>query len=329
MRDFVRKLVESYGPSGAETQIRECIRAEVEPLVDNVRVDALGSLIANRKGRGGGKRVLLDAHMDEIGVMVTYIDKKGFARFTRIGGVSPLTCIGSRIAFEDGRIGVIGVEQKRDDYSKAPKLEQLYIDVGATSRDDCPIQVGDSAVFVRPFVAQGSRWVSKAMDDRIGCAVLIEVLRRLEETPHDLHVVFAVQEEVGLRGARTSAYGIDPDIAIAVDVTGTGDTPESMPMAVKLGQGPAVKVKDRRMIAHPQVRQLLVDCAEEAGIPYQLEVLEYGSTDAAAIQLVRAGVPAGCLSVPCRFIHSPSEMVDENDVENVVRLLIEALKKPL
>jgi endoglucanase len=319
--------VESYGPSGAEEQIRSAIRAEVEPLVDEIRVDALGSLIVRKAG--GGQRVLLDAHMDEIGVMVTYIDEKGFGRFTRIGGVNPLTCIGSRVEFEDGRIGVIGVEQKRENRDKIPKLEQLYIDVGATSRDDCPIRVGDPAVFVRPFVAQGSRLVSKAMDDRIGCAVLVEMLRRLEETPHDLYVVFAVQEEVGLRGARTSAYGIDPDMAIAVDVTGTGDTPESMPMAVRLGEGPAVKVKDRGMIAHPKVRQLLVDCAEEAGIPYQLEVLVHGSTDAAAIQLVRAGVPAGCVSVPCRHIHSPSEMVDESDVENAVRLLLEVLQKPL
>ncbi|MGD2177006.1 MAG: M42 family metallopeptidase [Anaerolineae bacterium] len=329
MRDLIRKLVESYGPSGAEELVRGTIRAEVEPLVDDVRVDALGSLIAHRQGHSNGQRVLLDAHMDEIGVMVTYIDEKGFARFTRIGGVSPLTCIGSRVEFEDGRIGVIGVEQKRDNKDKIPKLEELYIDVGATSRDDCPIQVGDPAVFVRPFTTQGTRLVSKAMDDRIGCAVLVEVLRRLEETSHDLYVVFAVQEEVGLRGARTSAYGIDPDIAVAVDVTATGDTPESMPMAVKLGEGPAVKVQDRGMIAHPKVRQLLVKRAEEAGIPYQLEVLEWGSTDAAAIQLVRAGVPAGCLSVPCRYVHSPSEMVDESDVENAVRLLLEVLQQPL
>ncbi len=334
MRELIRKLVESYGPSGAEEQVREVIRAEVEPQVDDVRVDALGSLIAHRKGSSsktddGGKRLLLDAHMDEIGVMVTYIDEEGFGRFTSIGGVSPLTCIGSRVAFEDGRIGVIGVEQKRDDTSKVPGLEQLYIDVGATGRDDCPVQVGDPAVFVRPFVAQGTRLVSKAMDDRIGCAVLIELLRRLDETPHDLYAVFAVQEEVGLRGARTSAYGIEPDMAIALDVTCTGDTPEAKPMAVELGAGPAVKVKDSGMIAHPKVRQLLVDRAEEAGIPYQLEVLERGTTDAAVVQLVRAGVPAGCLSVPCRYVHSPSEMVDERDVENSVRLLLKVLQKPL
>jgi len=333
MRELIRKLVESYGPSGTEEQIRDVIRAEVEPLVDDLRVDAMGSLIAHVEGNGSGTdeghRLLLDAHLDEIGVMVTYIDEDGFARFTSIGGVSPLTCIGSRVAFEDGRVGVIHVDQKREDASKVPKLDQLYIDVGATSRDDCPVKIGEPAVFTRPFVAQGSRLISKAMDDRIGCAVLIELLRRLDGTPHDLYVVFAVQEEVGLRGARTSAFGIEPDMAIAVDVTGTGDTPEAKPMAVKLGAGPAVKVKDSGMIAHPKVRQLLVDRAEEADIPYQLEVLERGTTDAAAVQLVRAGVPAGCLSIPCRYVHSPSEMVDEADVENGVRLLLEVLQKPL
>jgi len=328
MKDLIRKLVESYGPSGREEQVRDVIRAEVESLVDEVRVDAMGSLIAHVEGDGGGQRVLLDAHMDEIGVMVTYIDDEGFARFTSIGGVSSLTCIGSRVMFEDGRMGVIGVDEKRDDTDKIPKLDQLFIDVGATSKDDCPVQVGDPAVFVRPFLAQGTRLVSKAMDDRIGCAVLVELVRRLEHTPHEVYVVFAVQEEVGLRGAQTSAYGIDPDVAVAVDVTTTGDTPESKPMAVKLGQGPAVKVKDSGMIAHPMVRRLLVERAEEAGIPHQLEVLERGTTDAAAVQLVRAGVPAGCLSIPSRYVHSPSEMVDERDVENGVRLLLEVLQKP-
>jgi endoglucanase len=182
------------------------------------------------------------------------------------------------------------------------------------------------AVFVRPLFAQGTRLVAKAMDDRIGCAVLIETLRRLERTPHDVYFVFSVQEETTLSGARTSTYGIEPDLAIAVDVTGTGDTPECRPMAVELGKGPAVKVKDRGMIAHPAVRDLLVQRAQEADIPYQLEVLEYGTTNAAAMQLVRAGVPSGCLSIPCRYIHTPSEMVDEEDVENSVRLLLEVLR---
>jgi endoglucanase len=327
MNDLIRKLVETYGPSGAEEQIRDVIRAEVEPFVDDVRVDAMGNLIAHREGSGEGQRIALSAHMDEIGVMVTYIDEEGFARFTNIGGVRALNCVGGRVTFADGTTGVIGVEQKRDDQNKIPKLEQLYIDVGATSADECPVQVGDPAVFVRPFATQGPRLIAKAMDDRIGCAVMIETIRQLESTPHDVHFIFSVQEEVGLRGARTSAFGIDPDMAIAVDVTGTGDTPESRPMAVTLGHGPAVKVQDGRMIASPQVRQLMVQRAKEADIPYQLEVLEGGTTDAAAMQLTRAGVPAGCLSIPCRYVHSPSEMVDKRDVENGVRLLLEILKQ--
>ncbi|RLC63456.1 MAG: M42 family peptidase [Chloroflexi bacterium] len=326
MRELIRSLVETYGPSGAEEQIRATIRAEVESFADEVRVDPLGSLVVRKQGSGEGKRIVLAAHMDEVGVMVTYVDEKGFARFTHIGGVSPLTCIGARVAFADGRVGVVGLEEKREDTSKVPKFEQLYIDVGATGRDDCPVHVGDAAVFVRPFVAQGTRLIAKAMDDRIGCAVLIETLRRLERTPHDVYFVFSVQEETTLSGARTSTYSIEPDLAIAVDVTGTGDTPECHPMAVELGKGPAVKVQDRGMIAHPSVRDLLVQRAKEAGIPYQLEVLERGTTDAAAMQLVRAGVPSGCLSIPCRYIHSPSEMVDEGDVENSVRLLLEVLR---
>ena len=328
MVELIRKLVEAYGPSGVEEQVRAVIRAEVEPLADELRVDPLGSLIVRKQGEG--QRIALSAHMDEIGVMVTYVDEKGFARFTRIGGLRTLTCVGARVAFADGTVGIIGIERKRRDISKVPTFEQLYIDVGATSRDDCPVRVGDAAVFVRPFVrvdgAQGTRLVAKAMDDRIGCAVLIETLRRLEHTSYDAYFVFSVQEEVGLRGARTATYGIDPDLAIAVDVTPTGDMPESRPMAVELGKGPAVKMQDREMIAHPAVRDMLIQRAEQAKIPYQREVLIWGSTDAAAMQVTRAGVPAGCLSIPCRYVHSPSEMVDEQDVENSVRLLLEVLQ---
>ncbi|HEC35125.1 MAG TPA: M42 family peptidase [Anaerolineae bacterium] len=326
MRELIGKLTETYGPSGFEDRIRAVIREEVEPLADEVRVTPLGSLVAVRRGRGGGQRIMLAAHMDEIGVMVTYVDEKGFLRFAPIGGVSPLTCVGARVQFEDGTLGVIGVEAKREDRAKVPRLEQLYIDVGAMGRGECPVRVGDAAVFVRPFVAQGTRLIAKAMDDRIGCAVLIETLRRLGETPNEVHFVFSVQEETTLSGARTAAYGIAPDLAIAVDVTATGDTPEAHPMAVELGKGPAVKVQDARMIAHPLVRGLLVRAAEAAGVAYQMEVLERGTTDAAAMQLTRAGVPSGCLSIPCRYVHTPSEMVDEGDVEGAVRVVVEAMR---
>lgn len=326
MKEIIRKLTETYGPSGFEDHIRAVIREEVEPLADEVRVTPLGSLVAVKKGEAGGKRIMLAAHMDEIGVMVTHVDEKGFLRFTSIGGVNPLTCVGARVQFEDGTLGVIGVEGKREDRTKAPTLEQLYIDVGAMGREDCPVRVGDAAVFVRPFAVQGRRLVAKAMDDRIGCAVLIETLRRLGQSPNEIHFVFSVQEETTLSGARTAAYGIEPDLAIAVDVTTTGDTPEARPMAVELGKGPAVKVQDWGMIAHPLVRGLLVRAAEAAGVAYQMEVLERGTTDAAAMQVVRAGVPSGCLSIPCRYVHTPSEMVDEGDVEGAVRVMVEAVR---
>jgi putative aminopeptidase FrvX len=292
----------------------------VKGKVDELKVDALGNLIALRKGKGG-KKVMLAAHMDEIGIVVNYVDEKGFLRFSALGGVFPHTLLGNRVEFENGVVGVIGVE-KLESPDKVPTFDKLYIDVGAESREDCPVKVGDIGVFSRPLIAQGQRLIAKAFDDRIGCAVLVKLLEEIGDCEHDLYIVFTVQEELGLRGAVTSAYGIAPDVGIAVDVTRTGDTPEAPKMAVALGKGPAVKVKDARMISHPGVRQALIRAAEQNGIPYQLEVLEGGTTDAAAIQLTREGIPTGVISIPCRYIHTPSEMVDLRDVENAVRLLL-------
>ncbi len=326
MKDLIKQLTESFGPSGFEERIRGVIRAEVEGLVDEVRVTPLGSLVAVKRGSGGGQRIMLAAHMDEIGVMATFVDEKGFVRFTQIGYLFVHSCYSNRVVFENGVAGVVGMEQL-EDASKVATLQQMYIDVGATSREDCPVRVGDPGAFVQQFAVQGRRLVSKAMDDRIGCAILIEVLRRLGETPHELHVAFTTQEETNLAGARTAAYGVDPDMAIAVDVTTTGDTPEGRKMAIELGKGPAVKVQDGWMIAHPQVREMLVSAAERAGVAVQMEVLEGGTTDAAVMQLARGGVPAGCLSVPCRYVHTPSEMVDEGDVEGAVQILLAAVKE--
>jgi putative aminopeptidase FrvX len=331
MKDTIKKLVEAYGPSGHEDQVRALIRAEIEGLADEVRVDALGNLIARKGQRAeGGLTVMLSAHMDEIGVMVSYIDAKGFARFTPIGGVPPHTLIGSRVRFADGTIGVVHIEEGlRAWRDKSPDIQKMYIDTGATGRDAAPIKVGDAACFVRPLDEAGERLIAKSMDDRISCAVLVETLRQLGTTPHAVHFVFSVQEEVGLVGARTSAYGIDPDLGIAVDVTGTGDTPEATPMAVSLGAGPAIKVMDSGMLAHPAVKELMVRRAEAAQLPFQLEVLRGGTTDALVIQIARAGVPTGCLSIPCRHVHTTSEMVDLNDVQNAVKLLVEIVSQPI
>lgn len=329
MKSLIQKLVETNSPSGYESKIRTVIRAEVEVYADEIRVDPMGSLIV-RKGQlsSQGRRIMLAAHMDEIGLMATHIDENGFVRFTTIGGVRPHTCLGGRVRFQNGAMGVIGSE-RLEDMSKVSTFEQLFIDLGFSSRQESTIRIGDVAAFERPFVDLGQRMVSKAMDDRIGAAILIETLRQLKHTPHELYFVFSVQEEVGTRGATTAAFGVDPEVGLALDVTGTGDTPKTRKMEVSLGKGPAIKVRDSGMLADPRVVNWMVEGAEKQQIPYQLEILEAGSTDARAIQLVRAGVPVGCLSIPCRYVHSPSEMVDTGDVENSVKLLLELLSNPV
>jgi len=327
MKSLIQELVETTGPSGYESGVRDLIRSKVEPLADELHIDALGNLVATKgEIKSGGKKIMLAAHMDEIGIIATHIDEHGFVRFTTIGGVRRQTCVGGRVRFLDGIQGVISYDYLGD-VNKLPTFNQMFIDVGASSRADCPVRVGDVAAFDRPFSSYGDRMVSKAMDDRIGAAVLIETLRLLKKTPNQVFFVFSVQEEVGLRGATTAAYGLDPDLGIAIDVTRSGDTPKGVKMDVSLGAGPAVKVRDSGMLSDPRVVSWMVDTAEKAKLPYQMEVLEAGTTDARAIQLTRAGVPAGCISIPCRYVHAPSEMVDYNDVQNAVQLLLALLRQ--
>ncbi len=329
MRVQIEKLVEAYGPSGHEDQIREMIRSEIRGIPDYITVDGIGNLIgAIKKKSKSGKKVMLIAHMDEIGVMVTHVDEQGFCRFIPLGGVSTLSCLGSRVRFADGTLGVIGIE-KRANTNSVPKFDQLFIDVGATSREDCPVQIGAAAGFYRPLEEIGSRLIAKSMDDRIGCVVLLQVMKALRRTPHEVAFVWSVQEEVGTRGAGPAAYGFDPDVAIAIDVTRTGDTPKGWKMDVSLGGGPAIKIRDQGMLADPRIVRHLREAAEAAKLPYQMEVLERGTTDARAVQVSRIGVPAGVVSVPCRHIHTPSEMIDEADVKGAVDLLLSFLKRPI
>lgn len=331
MKPLIKKLVEAYGPSGHEDQVRDLVRAEIKTLPDYISTDALGNLIAvfKKKARSG-KRVMLAAHLDEIGVIVSHVDERGFARFTNVGGVNPLSCLGGRVRFANGAIGVIGLDARRDDPGRPPQLAEFFLDFGAAGRGECPVKVGDVGGFFRPMEeVGGQRLVAKSLDDRIGVAILIEVMRQLRSTPHEVAFVFSVQEEVGLRGAGTAAFGVEAEVGIAVDVTRTGDTPNGVKMAVALGGGPAIKVRDSGMLADPRVRSLLVQRAQEARLPHQLEVLDAGTTDAAAMQISRGGMPAGCISIPTRHLHTPSEMVDLGDVAGVVRLLVETLSKPI
>jgi putative aminopeptidase FrvX len=329
MKDLIQKLTETYSPPGFEAPVRDVIRKEIKPYADQVKVDAMGNLVVRKGTRGkDGKRIMLAAHMDEIGLMVTHVDDNGFVRFTSLGYLRPDTLLSGRVHFADGTQGVVGTELNIGD-GKLATLEQCYIDVGAASAGDCPVKIGDVATFERPFLDLGGRLVAKSMDDRLGCAVLIETLRQLKSSPHELYFIFTTQEEVHLAGARAAAFGVDPDLGLAVDVTLTGDTPKSRRMDIGLGKGPAIKIKDTGMIADPRIVAWMCATAEKKRIPYQREILEGGSTDAMVMQVSRAGVPVGCLSIPCRYVHTPSEMVDYGDVQASVKLLTALLSAPV
>jgi len=333
MKELIKELVGIYGPSGFEEEVRSVIQRHVEALTDELRTDAMGNLFALKRGDGSGHRIMLAAHMDEIGVIVTQVEDSGLLRFSNVGTIPHKTMMGTRVRFANGAIGLIshdgGIRAEILD-RELPDLGRWFIDVGASSNDDLLVGVGDVAVFERPFVDLGERIIAGGFDDRVGCAVLIEAMRRLDQSPHDVIFTFTVQEELGVRGARVAAYDLDPAIGLAVDVTPTGDSPKpEVPISVDLGSGPAIKIADTGMIAHPRLRRALVRIAEDHDIPYQLEVLPVGSTDAAAIQATRSGVITGAVSIPCRYVHTPSEMVAMADVENTVRLLTALLSDPL
>jgi endoglucanase len=333
MKKLLQQLTEAFGPSGFEDCVREIVCAEVQGLADEFHVDALGNLIVRKKTsrpNGGTKKIMIAAHMDEIGLIVSHVDRNGFVRFSPIGTVFRRYVLGSRVRFLNGTPGVIGYD-RLENYHDLPPMDKVYIDVGATSPRDCPVKIGDVAAFERPFTEMGGRLVSKSMDNRAGVLVAIETLRILQTkgSPHDLYFVFTTQEEVGVRGAGTSAYGVDPDIGIAVDVTPTGDTPHALKMEMALGRGPCIKFQDVGAISDPRIVQWMIRAAEKNRIPYQREVLLIGGTDARAIQSVRTGVPSGCISIPVRYVHSPSEMIDYEDLQNTVKLLAAVLRTPL
>ena len=328
MNALIRKLVEAWGPSGYEHQVRRLIQEEVADLVDDMRVDPLGNLIC-RVG-SGDKRVMVSAHMDEIGVMAMFAEpESGYLRFDPVGGLLNSSLAGNRVRFEDGTIGVIGVY---DSFGKGrtsvPALTDFYIDV--SDGEGAAVPAGSPAAFWREFQTRGTRIIAKSLDDRIGCVVAIETLRRLgRQAPNELHFVFSVQEEVGVRGARTAAYGIDPDVGIALDVTATGDELRNRKMAVSLGGGAAIKVHDSGLVVPPAIVDWMERSARENGIPVQRELLSGGSTDARVIQVTRAGVPSGCISIPTRFLHTTSETADIRDVQACIDLLHALLASPV
>lgn len=320
MFDLIKRLTGVFGVSGNEEDVRNFIINEIKDKVDEIKTDALGNLVAVKKG--SGKKVMVAAHMDEIGIMVTHIDENGFLRFSNIGWVSQYYALTQRVRFKNGTVGVVYYEEKLEEM-KDLKLSKMYIDIGARSREKAEkkVRIGDTAGFVGETVLMGDTIISKTLDDRCGCAIAIKTIQNLPKTENEIYFVFTVQEELGLRGAKTAAFPLNPDMAIAIDVTDTGDTPEANVMEVKLGKGPAIKVIDSSIICHPEVKKVMEEAAQKHNIPYQYEVLVSGGTDVGAIHQVAGGIPSGAISIPCRYIHSVSEAASMSDIENAVKLL--------
>lgn len=313
MMKVLTRLVSAFGPSGAEGEVSRVIEGLARPCVDEISRDTLGNLICRKKGRG--PRVMFSAHMDSIGLVATHIDEKGFVHVGALGGVGAKEALYTPIRFQNGTRGLV-CRDNREEPDKL-KVTGLRIDIGAAGAEEAGrlVRVGDPAVYDTPTYQAGNRVISPYLDDRIACLVLLMAMEQLEETDNDLYFTFSVQEEVGTRGAKTAAWAIDPDYGIAVDVTGADDEPGSTHMASALcGMGAAVKVMDRSLISSPALVEKLMTLAAERGIPAQRDVLQAGGTDAGPIQATRGGVYAGGISIPCRYVHTPAEMADLNDV---------------
>jgi endoglucanase len=316
MYNFLKQITGITSVSGREAELLEKIRMLVSPYVDECSFDNMGNLMALKKGTDeNAKDIMLCAHADEIGFMVTYIEDNGYIRTAPIGGINFVSAAYCKVVFENGTKGVLVPESKISDTKKA---DNYYVDIGADSKKSAEkkVKIGDVVVCEASVEKlMGKRIVGRPLDDRIGCAVLFDIAKNLTETKNNVWFVFSTQEEVGCRGAKTAANRISPDCALVFDVTGTGDTVGAIPMAVKLGDGAAMKIKDASVICDHETVEKLIDLAKEYKIPYQCEILTYGGTDTSSIQVSGIGARAAALSIPSRYIHSSVEMVDLKDAE--------------
>ncbi|MEM4717740.1 MAG: M42 family metallopeptidase [Desulfurococcaceae archaeon] len=337
--EVLKKLIEIPGPSGREESVRDVVAELISPYVDKLWVDTWGNLIGLKKGSESSNKLMIAAHMDEIGLFVSHIEDDGFIRVLPIGGIIERSILYQRVALKtrEGKIikGVVGLKPphvaKPEELQKVPEMRELFVDIGASSREEVEkigVRIGDIMVFDRDLAELlNNRVTGKAFDDRVGVVALIKAAQLIENPRVDVYLVATVQEEVGLKGARTSAFAISPDAALAIDVTIASDVP-GVPKAewyTRIGKGPAIKIADGRsaggLIAHPGIVEFLISIAEKYKIPYQIEVAAGGTTDASIIALNKEGVPAGTVSIPSRYIHSPVEVVDLNDVYNAALLV--------
>lgn len=340
LEEKLQTLSDAFGVAGFEDEVRGVLEKMVSPHVDRCETDTLGSLICSR---GSGDAVMLDAHMDEVGFMVRWIEKDGFLRLTPLGGWDERILMAHRIVLltRSGKKvhGVIGSTpphiQTEGDRNKVVPLEELFVDIGARSREEAEafgVRIGDPGTIHYPFQRLVEGYVTgKAFDDRAGCLVAAEALRVLaeEKLPYKLVATFSVHEEGGLRGAKAAAYRIAPKLALALEGTIGADTP-GVPEAkqpVRLGQGPAITLADRSITVKPRLARFLERIADENGIPYQYKLPAYGSTNAGAIHTERGGILAGVVSVPCRYIHSPVSTLYLSDLEATIKLVVAFLRR--
>ena len=325
--NLLKNLCSVYGPSGDEGDVAAFILSDINPHIDAHETDALGNLIAHKKGPG--KKMMLAGHMDQLGLLVIDITKEGFLYFSPLGGNPPSNLKTQRVTFKNGTTGMVNCERLED--NKEMTIDRMYIDIGAKDADDAAkhVSVGDVAVFAAPPYADRGVLISPAIDDRVGCFIMMEALKQIKNPAFDLYFVFTVQEELGLRGAKTSAYAIEPDYGVAFDVTASYDTPKTRKLPSKMYGGAAIKLKDSSLICHPTIIKHMEQCAKDAGVRYQFEILEAGGTDSGSIHMSRSGVPSGVLSVPTRNLHSSSEMCALSDVEDCIRLTVRMLETAL
>lgn len=329
--DLLARLCETPGVSGREDAVRALVRHELEGLVDRTEIDPLGNLIATREG-DGGLRVMVAAHMDEIGFLVRHVDDRGFIRVSAVGGVFPRYLPAQRVAIQpsaggESMIGVLFEPSEMgmpNEESKTPKVEEFFVDLGLPAdRVRTAVAPGDAVTMHRPLERVGNRVIAKALDDRIGLFIIIEVLRRLPRGAAEVIAVGSVMEEIGTRGSSVAAHRIGKDVGVAIDTTLARDLPEidAAKTVTRLGEGVSIKVMDRYQITHRRLLDVVRDLARERDIPHQLEVGLPGGTDAEAIEVAGDGTPAIALSIPSRYGHSPSEMCDLGDVAATADLL--------
>ncbi|MBT9177175.1 MAG: putative aminopeptidase YsdC [Firmicutes bacterium] len=325
---LLKRLSEAFGPSGCEGEVRDVLTKELESYVPSWQRDALGNLIAVKLGTQG-PRVMLAAHMDECGLMVSSIDKSGLLRFRKVGGLDDRVLVSKHVIVGSKRVaGVIGAKaihlQKPEERNQVIPLSGLYIDIGAKSKEEAEklVKLGDYAVFATEFGYLSDTVVKgKSFDDRAGCAVLAEVLR--ENYAFTLYGAFTVQEEIGLRGAGVAAYALEPDFAVVLEGTTCNDLPSSEEhgYCTSLGGGPAITVMDASVVSDRRMIRELERLARENDIPVQFKRSITGGTDAGRINQTKEGIPVVVISVPCRYIHSPVSMLSLKDFEYTVKLV--------